>query len=211
MTQTIIEKCRTQVKTIYDTFDSSHDWQHIERVLHNAEKLMENEPSDRFLVELSILLHDVSDPKYCKEGEDPEGAILSSLDLPDSIREKIKQIIRQVSFKGGNGGAATSIEAKIVQDADRLDAIGAVGIARTFAYGGAKGRSLYDWNEQPRTHMTEVEYRSKPTSSTTHFYEKLLLLKDGMNTETGKQIADGRHQFMLSFLEQLKKETDGNA
>lgn len=211
MTQTIIEKCRTQVKTIYDTFDSSHDWQHIERVLHNADKIMENEPAERFLVELSILLHDVSDPKYCKEDEDPEGAILSSLDLSDSIREKIKGIIRQVSFKGGNGETATSIEAKIVQDADRLDAIGAVGIARTFAYGGAKGRGLYDWNEKPRSGMSEEEYRNKPTSSTTHFYEKLLLLKDGMNTETGKQIADERHQFMLSFLEQLKKETDGNA
>src|SRR5690606_811169 len=110
-----------------------------------------------------------------------------------------------------NGEAPTSMEAKIVRDADRLDAIGAVGIARTFSYGGAKGRRLYDWNEKPRLSMSEDEYRNKPTSSTTHFYEKLLLLKDGMTTDTGKQIADERHRFMLFFLEQLKKETDGNA
>lgn len=211
MSKTIIEKCKTQVKTIYDTFDASHDWQHIERVLHNAAEIMENESADRFVVELAILLHDVSDPKYCKEGENPEEEILSSLSLPEDQQNLIKRIIRQVSFKGGNGEAPASTEAKIVQDADRLDAIGAVGIARTFAYGGAKGRSLYDWSERPRAEMTEEEYRNKPTSSATHFYEKLLLLKDRMNTETGKQIADERHQFMLSFLEQLKKETDGNA
>ncbi|WP_203332832.1 HD domain-containing protein [Planococcus beigongshangi] len=211
MSKTIIEKCKTQVKTIYDTFDASHDWQHIERMLHNAAEIMENESADRFVVELAILLHDVSDPKYCKEGENPEEEILSSLSLPEDQQNLIKRIIRQVSFKGGNGEAPASTEAKIVQDADRLDAIGAVGIARTFAYGGAKGRSLYDWSERPRAEMTEEEYRNKPTSSATHFYEKLLLLKDRMNTETGKQIADERHQFMLSFLEQLKKETDGNA
>lgn len=211
MSKTIIEKCKTQVKTIYDTFDASHDWQHIERVLHNAAEIMENESADRFVVELAILLHDVSDPKYCKEGENPEEEILSSLSLPEDQQNLIKRIIRQVSFKGGNGEAPASTEAKIVQDADRLDAIGAVGIARTFAYGGAKGRSLYDWSERPRAEMTEEEYRNKPTSSATHFYEKLLLLKDRMNTETGKQIADERHQFMLSFLEQLKNETDGNA
>ena len=211
MSKTIIEKCKTQVKTIYDTFDASHDWQHIERVLHNAAEIMENESADRFVVELAILLHDVSDPKYSKEGENPEEEILSSLSLPEDQQNLIKRIIRQVSFKGGNGEAPASTEAKIVQDADRLDAIGAVGIARTFAYGGAKGRSLYDWSERPRAEMTEEEYRNKPTSSATHFYEKLLLLKDRMNTETGKQIADERHQFMLSFLEQLKKETDGNA
>ncbi|WP_033541061.1 HD domain-containing protein [Planococcus sp. CAU13] len=211
MTQQIIEKCRTQVKAVYDTFDSSHDWQHIERVLSNAEKIMEKEPADRFLVELAILLHDVSDPKYKRHDENPEMDILQSLELPEDQRNKITDIIRQVSFGGGNGEAPATMEAKIVQDADRLDAIGAVGIARTFAFGGSRGRKLYDWGEEPRKKMTEEEYRSKPTSSATHFYEKLLLLKERMTTETGKQIADERHQYMLSFLEQLKKETDGNA
>lgn len=211
MMEPIIEKCRTQVKEIYDTFDASHDWQHIERVLGNAERIMKREPADRFIVELAVLLHDVSDPKYTTNGEDPEKEILESLGLSEERSRQIAQIIRQVSFKGGNGEVPSSIEAKIVQDADRLDAMGAVGVARTFAYGGAKGRKLYDWQEKPRNSMTELEYREEQTSSATHFYEKLLLLKNRMSTETGKHIADERHQFMLSFLEQLKKETDGNA
>lgn len=208
--QKLIEQCEKQVKTIYENFDASHDWQHIERVRQNARLLMEKEQADALIVEMAVLLHDVSDPKYRKPGEDLESEILQDLDLTSGQREKIKAVIDSVSFKGGNGVEAASIEAEIVQDADRLDAIGAVGIARTFAYGGAKGRRLYDWKEQPRQKMTEEEYRSKPTSSATHFYEKLLLLKDHMNTETGKHIAEERHQFMISFLEQLKKETDGN-
>ena len=208
--QKLIEQCEKQVKTIYENFDASHDWQHIERVRQNARLLMEKEQADALIVEMAVLLHDVSDPKYRKPGEDLESEILQDLDLTAGQREKIKAVIDSVSFKGGNGVEAASIEAEIVQDADRLDAIGAVGIARTFSYGGAKGRRLYDWEEQPRQKMTEEEYRSKPTSSATHFYEKLLLLKDHMNTETGKHIAEERHQFMISFLEQLKKETDGN-
>lgn len=204
-----IEQCERAVRSIYDTFDASHDWQHIERVRKNAGAILEREQGDPFLIDLAILVHDVSDPKYKKADEDLETDILAALALTDGQRRNIKEIISSVSFAGGNGIAAASIEAQIVQDADRLDAIGAVGIARTFAYGGAKGRRLYDWSEQPRFEMTEEQYRSKPTTSTTHFYEKLLLLKDTMNTETGKQIAEERHQFMLSFLQQLKKETDG--
>lgn len=211
MTENIISKCRAKVKGIYDTFDASHDWQHIERVLGNSKRIMEKESADPFIVELAILLHDVSDPKYKNDDWDPEKEILESLDLSNEQMGRISEIISQVSFKGGNGEAPSSIEAKVVQDADRLDAIGAVGIARTFAYGGAKGRKLYDWEEKPRSEMSEEEYRNKPTSSATHFYEKLLLLKNRMNTDAGRQIADERHQFMLSFLEQLKKETDGNA
>jgi uncharacterized protein len=211
MQKSILSKCKVNVKEVYDTFDASHDWQHIERVLANADRIMEKEAADPFIVELAILLHDVSDPKYKEGDSDPESEILDSLDLSVEQKRRITDIIRQVSFKGGNGEAPSSIEAKVVQDADRLDAIGAVGIARTFAYGGARGRKLYDWDEKPRNEMSEQEYRDKPTSSATHFYEKLLLLKNMMNTGTGRQIADERHQFMLSFLEQLKKETDGNA
>ncbi|WP_341201522.1 HD domain-containing protein [Planomicrobium okeanokoites] len=211
MQKSILSKCKVKVKEVYDTFDASHDWQHIERVLANADRIMEKEAADPFIVELAILLHDVSDPKYKEGDSDPESEILDSLDLSVEQKSRITDIIRQVSFKGGNGEAPSSIEAKVVQDADRLDAIGAVGIARTFAYGGARGRKLYDWDEKPRNEMSEQKYRDKPTSSATHFYEKLLLLKNMMNTGTGRQIADERHQFMLSFLEQLKKETDGNA
>ncbi len=207
---TVLKECEKAARQIYDTFDASHDWQHIERVRNNAAAILEHEKADAFLVDIAVLLHDVSDPKYIQDGEDPETAILNRLELTDTQKQQVKAIIQSVSFKGGNGIAPATIEAEIVQDADRLDAIGAVGIARTFAYGGAKGRKLYDWQEKPRDEMTEEEYRSAPTSSATHFYEKLLLLKDTMNTATGKQIAEERHQFMLSFLEQLIKETDGN-
>lgn len=206
----VISECEQAARKIYDLFDASHDWQHIERVRQNAGAILEQETADRFLIDIAVLLHDVSDPKYTSGSEDPETAILNSLQLSDDQKRSVKEIIQSVSFKGGNGIAPATIEAKIVQDADRLDAIGAVGIARTFAYGGAKGRKLYDWNEKPRGEMTEEQYRSVPTSSATHFYEKLLLLKNSMNTDAGKQIAEERHQFMLSFLEQLKKETDGN-
>lgn len=207
---TVLKECEKAARQIYDTFDASHDWQHIERVRNNAAAILVHEKADAFLVDIAVLLHDVSDPKYIQDGEDPETAILNSLELTETQKQQVKAIIQSVSFKGGNGIAPATIEAEIVQDADRLDAIGAVGIARTFAYGGAKGRKLYDWQEKPRDEMTEEEYRSAPTSSATHFYEKLLLLKDTMNTATGKQIAEERHQFMLSFLEQLIKETDGN-
>ena len=210
MDQEKIRQCRNEVKKIYELFDASHDWQHIERVLKNAEIILEQERADAFIVELAVLLHDVSDPKYKKPEEDLEQDILNRLELPDAQRQRIQDVIASVSFKGGNGNLATSIEAKIVQDADRLDAIGAIGIARAFAYGGAKGRKLYDWNEKARTEMTEQEYREAQTSSVTHFYEKLLLLKDQMTTETGEQMAEERHEFMLSFLEQLQTETDGN-
>ncbi len=207
---TVLKECEKAARQIYDTFDASHDWQHIKRVRNNAAAILEHEKADAFLIDIAVLLHDVSDPKYIQDGEDPETAILNSLELTETQKQQVKAIIQSVSFKGGNGIAPATIEAEIVQDADRLDAIGAVGIARTFAYGGAKGRKLYDWQEKPRDEMTEEEYRSAPTSSATHFYEKLLLLKDTMNTATGKQIAEERHQFMLSFLEQLIKETDGN-
>lgn len=203
-------RCERAAKAIYDTFDASHDWQHIERVRKNARQILETQKADAFIVEMAVMLHDVSDPKYKKQGEDPEKEILDSLDLSGEQKKHIAEIIASVSFKGGNGQAPASLEAEIVQDADRLDAIGAVGIARTFAYGGAKGRKLYDWEEEPRTEMTEEQYRSKATSSTTHFYEKLLKLKEGINTEAGRQIAEERHAFMLSFLKQLQKETDGN-
>ncbi|MGB6407297.1 MAG: HD domain-containing protein [Planococcus donghaensis] len=210
MDQEKINQCQNEVKKIYEQFDASHDWQHIERVMKNAKMILAHENADVFIVELAVLLHDVSDPKYKKPGEDLESEILERLDLTNKQRQEIQDVIASVSFKGGNGKPATSIEAKIVQDADRLDAIGAIGIARAFAYGGAKGRKLYDWNEIARTEMTEQEYREAQPSSVTHFYEKLLLLKDQMTTETGKQMAEERHEFMLSFLKQLQTETDGN-
>lgn len=204
-----IQQCEQLVKEIYMQFDASHDFQHIERVRKNAFEIAVSEPeADLEIIELAVLLHDVSDPKYAtEEGKQEEDRIIKLLHLSDEKVGKIKTLIKSISFNGGNETIADTIEAQIVRDADRLDAIGAVGIARTFAYGGAKGRKLYDTNETPRDNMTIEEYRSKETASVTHFYEKLLKLANGMLTKKGKELAKERHAFMELFLENLRKET----
>ena len=207
----MINELKEAVQKIYDQFDASHDFQHIERVMQNAESILAAEPdADREIVQIAVLLHDVSDKKYSDTKENEE-TLLNSLNLSEAKKLHITEIIESVSFNGGNEVEAKSIEAKIVRDADRLDAIGAVGIARTFAFGGAKGRKLYDDAEEARFEMSEEEYRSKNTASVTHFYEKLLLLKDLMTTEKGKQMAEQRHEFMQDFLNQLKDEREGRA
>lgn len=204
-----VEHCQQLVKGIYEQFDASHDFQHIERVLMNARTIMETEESaNPEIIEIAVLLHDVSDPKYTTDKSNEE-TILQALNLSEEEQLHIKDVIASVSFSGGNEKPTTSIEAKIVQDADRLDALGAVGIARTFAFGGAKGRLLYDDTEEARIEMSENEYRSRSTASVTHFYEKLFLLKDLMKTAKGKALAQGRHQFMVAFIDQLKSERDG--
>jgi uncharacterized protein len=204
-----LEQCTNLVKGIYESMDASHDFQHIERVYKNAETILQEEPAaDAETVLLAVLLHDVSDAKYTNT-KDEENRILNELQLSAEQTQHIRDIIESVSFNGGNEVEAKTIEAKIVRDADRLDAIGAVGIARTFAYGGAKGRQLYNDQEEARFNMSAEDYRSKSTASVTHFYEKLLLLKDLMVTNKGKKMAEERHQFMVSFLEQLQKERDG--
>jgi len=195
-----------KVRGIYEQFDASHDFQHIERVYQNALAILHTEPkADAEVVKIAVLLHDVSDKKYT-DSKEQENKLIAELSLNEEKKQHIRDCIAQVSFNGGNELETTSLEAKIVRDADRLDAIGAIGIARTFAYGGAKGRKLYDETEEARMNMTEEAYRNKNTASVTHFYEKLLLLKDLMVTEKGKQMAKERHQFMVLFLEQLKNE-----
>jgi uncharacterized protein len=204
-----LEKCTQLVREIYDNMDASHDFQHIERVYKNAETILQSEPeANSEIVKLAVLLHDVSDAKYT-ETKEAEERILAALELTEEERTFIRDVIASVSFNGGNELEAKTLEAKIVRDADRLDAIGAVGIARTFAYGGAKGRKLYDDAEEARSGMSLEEYRTKSTASVTHFYEKLLLLKDLMVTAKGRQMAEERHEFMVSFLRQLKNERDG--
>jgi len=196
----------SKVSEIYAKFDASHDFQHIERVYQNALAILHTEPTaDAEVVKIAVLLHDVSDKKYT-DSKEQEEQLIAELPVSEEKKQHIRDCIAQVSFNGGNELEATSMEAKIVRDADRLDAIGAIGIARTFAYGGAKGRKLYDKDEEARINMSESEYRQKNTSSVTHFYEKLLLLKDLMVTEKGKQMALERHQFMESFLKQLQHE-----
>lgn len=191
--------------------DASHDFQHIERVLMNAEAILQKEPTaDEKIVKLAVYLHDVSDAKYAAD-KSAQNDILEKLDITADERKHIEDIIESVSFNGGNSLEAKTIEAKIVRDADRLDAIGAVGIARTFAYGGAKGRKLYDDEEEARFNMTADEYRTKSTASVTHFYEKLLLLKDLMVTTKGREMAESRHAFMEQFLQQLTNEKNGDA
>ncbi|WP_342600973.1 HD domain-containing protein [Psychrobacillus sp. FSL H8-0483] len=204
-----MEQCEQLVKEVYKHFDASHDFQHIERVRKNAFDIAISEPTaDKEIIELAVLLHDVSDPKYTSgEGKLEEDRIIQELNLSAEKIDQIKKVIQSISFNGGNETFADTIEAKIVRDADRLDAIGAVGIARTFAYGGAKGRKLYDATETPRDNMSVEEYRTKVTASVTHFYEKLLKLADGMQTEKGKELAKERHAFMELFLQNLRIET----
>ncbi|MBM7667057.1 uncharacterized protein JOC25_003584 [Solibacillus kalamii] len=205
----VIVRCEQLVKEIYETMDASHDFQHIERVYQNAMTILKSEPlASGKIVSLAVLLHDVSDEKYAVDKQQ-EQRILDELDLTQEEKQHIQTVIAEVSFNGGNEREITTVESKIVRDADRLDAIGAVGIARTFAYGGAKGRKLYDDAEEVRVNMTKEQYRSQSTASVTHFYEKLLLLKDLMVTAKGREMAEERHAFMVQFLEQLKKERDG--
>ncbi|MFJ7933498.1 HD domain-containing protein [Sporosarcina sp. NPDC096371] len=205
--ENLLKKCRQVVEQIYNQFDASHDFAHIERVLKNAEEILHKEQTaNQDVVRLAVLLHDIDDAKYKTDGQLTAADILRSIGALDDLSQQVLACIESVSFSGGNAKELTSIEGAIVRDADRLDAIGAIGIARTFAFGGARGRRLYDTSEMVRGHMSEVEYRGKETASVTHFYEKLLLLKELMVTVEGKRMAEQRHDYMVGFLKQLEKE-----
>ncbi len=205
---TTSEQCALIVRGIYNENDASHDMDHILRVLQNARVIMDGmQGIDRTAVELAVFLHDIDDPKYKTAGGPSAAELLEELKVPESSASHVLAIIRSVSFSGGNETVIESPEAAIVRDADRLDAIGAIGIARAFAYGGAKGRKLYDTAESARSGMTEEEYRSKQTATVTHFHEKLFLLKDLMVTDQGRQLAEERHEFMAAFVRQLERET----
>ena len=205
--ETLLEKCQQIVEKIYNQFDASHDFAHIERVLKNAEEILQKEgTANGEVVRLAVLLHDIDDAKYQTEGQLTASDILRTIGSSDDLSQRVLACIDSVSFSGGNTKELTSIEGAIVRDADRLDAIGAIGIARTFAFGGARGRKLYDASETVREEMSEAEYRGKETASITHFYEKLLLLKELMVTEEGKRLAEQRHDYMVGFLKQLEWE-----
>ncbi|HCD52614.1 MAG TPA: phosphohydrolase [Balneolaceae bacterium] len=194
---------------------SGHDWWHIHRVRNMALHISGVEHADSLIVELAALLHDIADHKF-HDGDEEIGTEtarkwLVKIGASDSIITQITTIIKEVSFKGA--GVATpmsSLEGKIVQDADRLDAIGATGIARAFAYGGHKNRLLYDPSIPPEMHDSFDTYKKSTAPTINHFYEKLLLLKDRMNTKTGKKLAEERHQFMLAYLDRFMNEWDGN-
>lgn len=202
-----IVEIQKAVKKLLSNDTTGHDYTHTERVYRNALKLAKVSDADLSLVSYASLLHDVDDPKLF-DTDDFQNArdIMNHVGIDACSAQKVIEVIKRVSYKGGNNEKANTLEAMIVQDADRLDAIGAIGIARAFAYGGAKNRPLYDRNVAPRSAMTEEEYRSSAGNTLNHFYEKLLKLKDLMNTDLAKQIAEERHSFMAVFLEELRKE-----
>jgi len=194
--------------------EGGHDWFHIERVWKNAEAIAQGEDCDQEIVALAALLHDIADSKFHGGNETVGPALarnwLASMRYPEEKLEHIIAIVENISFKGGKElRTHESIELDVVQDADRLDAIGAIGIARTFNYGGFKNRVIYDPAIQPDLNMTKEEYKKSTAPTINHFYEKLLLLKERMNTSTGKKIALERHRFMESFLDQFYAEWKG--
>src|ERR1700748_636444 len=203
--QTIISQTVNFVKDTLKHAEGGHDWWHIHRVWNNARLIAETEQADLLTVELAALLHDIADSKFHNGDEEigpaTAGNYLQSINVDEKVIEHVRQIIRHISFKSGfDKGIFRSTELAIVQDADRLDAIGAIGIARTFSYGGFKGREIYNPEIEPDLNLTKEAYKHSNAPSINHFYEKLLLLKDKMNTPTGKKLAEQRHAFMLTYL-----------
>jgi len=210
----LIPKTILFVKEKLENAEGGHDWFHIERVYKNTLLIAKNEACNTAVVQLGALLHDIADSKF-HDGDETVGPrvareFLESENVDEEIIEHVVNIIENISYKGGNFVKKfSSIELNVVQDADRLDAIGAIGIARTFNYGGFKNRTLYDPEIAPNSSMSKEEYKNNDSPTLNHFYEKLLLLKDKMNTETGKQIAQERHRYMEGFLSQFYAEWEG--
>lgn len=211
----IINKTISFVQETLQHAEGGHDWWHIYRVWNNAKLIARTEAADPLVVELAALLHDIADSKFHNGDEEigPATAVkyLSSIGVDEETILHVQQIIRYISFKSGfDKPVFHSAELAIVQDADRLDAIGAIGIARAFNYGGFKGREIYNPEIKPDLNMSKEAYKNSTTPTINHFYEKLLLLKEKMNTATGKQLAQQRHNFMESHLTQFYSECENN-
>ena len=213
--QLLIDKTAKYVKDVLKNAESGHDWYHVQRVLNNAQYIAEQEANgaDRLIISLGALLHDIADSKFYNGDESigPKKAreFLTELNVEEDIIHHVEQIIKHLSYKNTFDSPLkpfSSIELDIIQDADRLDAIGAIGIARAFNYGGFKNRPIYDPEIAVETHLSKESYKKSQGPTINHFYEKLLLLKGLMNTTTGKQMAEERHQFMLKFLDQFYRE-----
>ncbi|MBW2961678.1 HD domain-containing protein [Mesonia aestuariivivens] len=210
----IINATKSFVKSELANAEGGHDWFHIERVYKNALLISKDENVNLEIIALGALLHDIADAKF-HQGDESVGPkkakdFLESIQADENVMEHVIKIIENISFKGGNFQQKFhSKELAIVQDADRLDALGAIGIARTFNYAGFKNRKLYDPEIAPQLNMTKEEYKIGDNPTINHFYEKLLLLKDRMNTKKGKELAEKRHQFMETFLEQFYAEWEG--
>jgi uncharacterized protein len=211
----IISQTVDHVKKTLINAEGGHDWWHIHRVWKTAQHIATAEKADELVVALGALLHDIADSKF-HNGDETIGPRkarewLQSLRVEQAVIDHVENIITHISFKGGNHHQPfRSMELDIVQDADRLDAIGAIGIARAFSYGGFKNRLLYDPTVPTNLNMSKEEYKNNNAPTINHFYEKLLLLKDRMNTTTGKELALQRHAFMESYLKQFYGEWDGN-
>jgi uncharacterized protein len=218
MTDTeFIEETVAFVKETLKGAEGGHDWFHIQRVFNNTILIAKDEKVDILTVSLAALLHDIADAKF-HDGDETVGPkmaseFLTSLGVDQSTIAHVRKIIEHISFKNSLGGSPKkqfdSKELQVVQDADRLDALGAIGIARAFNYGGYKNRELYNPDIAPKLNLTKAEYKKTNSPTINHFYEKLLLLKDKMNTKTGKKLAEKRHQFLLDYLEQFYAEWGG--
>ena len=193
---------------------TGHDWWHVERVWKNAKRIGTEEHANIFIVELAALLHDIADWKF-HNGDDKAASKaarswLESLNVEKAVIDHVCQIIDVVSFRGaGVQTAIKSVEGMVVQDADRLDALGAIGVARAFAYGGYKGNEIYNPDISPTMHQSFEEYKQGRGTTINHFHEKLLLLKDRMNTDAGKRLAEERHRFLQAYLERFLSEWEG--
>jgi uncharacterized protein len=212
----IIKQTIAFVKSSLTQAEGGHDWWHANRVWQLSKQLASTENADLLVIELAALLHDIADAKFNKDdetiGTEKARIFLQKLNVDKELVEHVVNIIANISFKGGNEiQYFKSIELDIVQDADRLDAMGAIGIARTFNYGGFKNREMYNPDIQPNFNMNKEAYRQSTAPTINHFYEKLLLLKDRMNTTTGKMMAQHRHDFMLRFLDEFYSEWDGKS
>jgi len=212
--ETLIQKTVAFVKDVLSDAEGGHDWWHIYRVWQLSKHIAETEDVNLFVVEIGALLHDIADSKF-HDGDETIGPrkardFLRSIDVEERIIVHIENIISNISFKGGRHTQNfKSPELNVIQDADRLDSMGAIGIARTFSYGGHKNRGIYDPDSPPNLKMTKEEYKNSSSPSLNHFYEKLLLLKDRMNTKTGKVMAKHRHTYMENFLDEFFKEWSG--
>ncbi len=211
--QVYIQETAMYVRLQFEQDASGHDWWHIHRVWQLAINIAKHEKADLFLVEMAALLHDLDDWKLKAQHDKTERSRqwMEKLGIENKVIDQVEAIIAEVSFKGaGVDTTPQSLEAQVVQDADRLDAIGAIGIARTFAYGGNKNRQIYDPEIKPEYHIDFESYKKTNAPTINHFYEKLLLLKDRINTNYGKKLAEERHKFMKLYLDQFFKEWNLN-
>ena len=213
---TLTEKIKDAIFEQFDGEATGHDWHHINRVVNLSRYIQEKEGGDIEVIELAALLHDISDHKFnggqLDEGGKVAYSILKEHGASDDLAVKVRYIVDNISYKGANTKVEmNTLEGKIVQDADRLDAIGAIGIARTFAYGGNKNQPMYEPALSAQLHDTFESYAESKTSTVNHFYEKLLLLKDRLNTKTAQEIGEKRHQLMEQFLAEFHNEWSFNS